>query len=81
MASALSTHFRTLGRVVFNAPAIFVIVSPASKRHKIWARCTSRAGDPREWLNRANSSFCSGLRISLGRPDLPAMIQYSGKQI
>jgi hypothetical protein len=47
MESALSTHFRTLGRVVFNARAIWLIVSPASKRQRIWARCTSRAGLPR----------------------------------
>ena len=37
--------------------------------------------EARASLNRANSSFCSGLRISLGRSDLPAMIQHSGKQI
>jgi len=81
MASALFTHFRTLGREVFSARAIWVMVSPASKRQRIWARCTSRAGLPRASLNRATSFFSSGLRISLVRPDFPAMIQHSGKQI
>jgi hypothetical protein len=81
MARALSTHFPTLGRDVFNVRAMWVIVSPAAKRHSIRARCTSRAGLPREWLNRVNSSFCSAVRSSFVRLDFPAMIQYSAEQI
>jgi hypothetical protein len=81
MARALSAHFLTLGRDIFNVREMWAIVSPAAKRHRIRARCTSRAGLPREWLNRVNSSFCSAVRISFVRLDFPAMIQHSAKQI